>query len=182
VLPYGNHTSPKRTEREALPPSAKLFWRRSAELDVVTIGIDEEYLPCAVGPKARPMERRARLLQVRFPGVQVVRQQGEVVAAIMRLDRLGAAADQVQLLPLAEAEPCAGKAERRPRDPLQPQHLGIKAAASLHVGDVQGHVIELAKVHGPLLVVLVLVLVLVLRTQLTLIEHENEHEHENREI
>ena len=70
-----------------------------------------------------------------------------MIAAVVRNDLLGPLADQVQLLIDAEPKPSARKRKRRPRDGRQLQNVAIKPDAAVHVGNVQGHVVELSDEH-----------------------------------
>ena len=89
----------------------------------------------------------AAVRQVPLPGVQVIDQQGIMVAAVVRHDFLRPLANHVQLLILAEREPGPGKREGRPRNRLQPQHITIEGDALLDIGNVQSDVIELGDEH-----------------------------------
>ena len=78
-----------------------------------------------------------------LPGIQVIDQQGVVVAPVVRDDRLLALADDVQLLIVPQAKPGPGKAERRPRNRRQTEHVAIERNRPLDVGDMDGNVVEL---------------------------------------
>jgi hypothetical protein len=71
-----------------------------------------------------------------------------MIAAIVRDDFPVPPADQMQVLIEAQTKPGSWKAERRPRNRLQVQHIAIKGDAFFEVGDVQSNVIELSEAHG----------------------------------
>src|SRR5688572_1304293 len=83
-----------------------------------------------------------------LPGLEVVRAQGEVIAAIVGNDRLVAFADEMQFLEFAEAKPGARKSEGGPGNSLQAKNRGIEFGALLDVLHVQRHVVQLENSHG----------------------------------
>jgi hypothetical protein len=128
-------------------PRALLARRERAELDPVAIRILHIKLMGAVGTDfARPIGNLA-VVQVILPGVEVIDEQREVIAPMVRMHGLIPVADQMQFLIGSQPEPCAGKVEGGSRHCFQLQHLAIEAATGGNVGDVQRHVIELGDAH-----------------------------------
>ena len=93
------------------------------------------------------VEGHTLLAQFPFSGVHVGHVQGKVRAPGMRLHGIRAIPDQVQFLVGADAEPGAGKVERRPRHGLQVQDLPVKSDALRHIGNVQGYVVNGLDLH-----------------------------------
>jgi len=120
---------------------------RREQLDEMSVRVAQENLPRAVRPLLLRPKLRAGLLQMLFPGREVVGPEREMVVAVGGDNRRAAPADQVQFLVRAQPEPCARKIKRRARHRLQPQNLAIKSAAPFHVRDVDGHMIELVNLH-----------------------------------
>jgi len=111
------------------------------------IWIGNKNLPITIrAPFTWPSDHAQRL-QVRFPGLDVIDEQGEVVAAVGRMDHLLTSTDQVKFLVSAKSKPGAGKIERRALHRLQLQNVMIKRTAAFDVGDVKGHVIQLKLFH-----------------------------------
>jgi hypothetical protein len=79
----------------------------------VTIWITQENLRRAVGTCPTWKESDLVLDKVRFPSVDVVDKQREMIAAIVGLDWLRPVPNQMQLLIVAQTEPSAGKIECR---------------------------------------------------------------------
>jgi len=107
----------------------------------MAIGVAEENLPRAVGPHLPRTEISFHLREVRFPFVETVRAQGKMIAAIVRVHRFRALANDVQLLRRAEPKPRARKSERRTWHAFELQHLAVKITAHLHVAHVNSNVI-----------------------------------------
>ena len=92
---------------------------------------------------------------MRFPFVQRIDDQCKVAAAMMRMHRLVAIADQVKFLIVAQAEPSAREVKRGPIQHRQVHRVPIKHDAFLHIGDVDRNVIQLGGFHGEMIHVLV---------------------------
>jgi hypothetical protein len=114
----------------------------------VPVRVNHEQLQRTVGPRAAGDEVRAAGSQMLLPAIEIIDQQGVVVAAVVRNDFLLPFADDVQLLIDAQPKPRAGKRERRPRNGFQMQYVFIKCHAPLDIGDMNGDVIELGDKHG----------------------------------
>jgi len=83
-----------------------------------------------------------------LPRIEIIDQQGVVVAPIVRNHRLLALPDDVQLLIGSNPEPGPRKRESRPRNRFKSQHIAIKRHAPLDIGNMNGDVVELGDVHS----------------------------------
>ena len=90
----------------------------------------------------------AQFCEVILPGLEVIRSQGEVIAAMMGNDGLVAFADEVQFLEFAETKPGAREGKCGPGNSLQAKNRGIECRALLDVLHVQRHVVQLENSHG----------------------------------
>ena len=113
----------------------------------MAVGIEQEYLPCAVRTLFSSIEISAGGFKVLFPLVQVIHAEGEMVVRMSLEKGSAEIRDQVQLLIRAETEPGARKIESRPRDRSEAQYVLIKGAAALEVSDVEGDVIQFEGGH-----------------------------------
>ena len=86
-------------------------------------------------------------MEVLFPGVDVIHHQGVVIPTMMAIGLIRSSADQVEFLLFSQLKPGPGKVKCRTWDGLQLQNILVKLATRLHVGDVDGDVIELGEVH-----------------------------------
>lgn len=108
----------------------------------MVVRIAQEDLPGAVGPRFTRCEWRADVLEVLFPGAEIVDAQGEMVFLMTGEESRTVIGDEMQFLVLAEAKPGAGKGKRGPRDRFEAKHVTIKCNAGFDVLDVDGDVIE----------------------------------------
>lgn len=122
--------------------------RPRAQLDVMPIRIDHIRLLGAVGPQAPRRETRLTFRQMLLPGIEIINQESVVIAPIVRDHRLLALADDVQLLVLTQPKPGPGKAERRPGNRREAQHIAIERDRPLDVGHVDGNVVKLGDVQA----------------------------------
>jgi hypothetical protein len=102
----------------------------------VAVGIANEYLPRPIGTHFARTEIGFRGRQMVFPFIKVIDAKREVIATIVGVNSFGAVADDVEFLHVAEAEPCAGKCERRPRDDFKLQNGLIELATRLDIPDM----------------------------------------------
>ena len=112
------------------------------------VRVAEKNLPRPVRTRFGRTKIRAHFSQVIFPRLEVFHPQREVIVPAARFDRFVRSADEMQLLLRSQPEPRAGKIKRRARHRFQPQHAGIKRAASRHVRDVKRHVVEFVNLHA----------------------------------
>ena len=82
-----------------------------------------------------------------LPGVHVVHHQGVVISPVVRNHLPRPLADQVQFLLFSQPEPRPWKGKCRPRHWLQLQHVPVEVDTSLEVGNVEGHMIKLRRLH-----------------------------------
>src|SRR5205085_8278371 len=87
------------------------------------------------------------LSQILFPGVKIIDQEREMIATVVRDHFAVPPADQMEILIDAQPKPGAGKAERRPWNRLQAQHVAIKRRAFLDIRHVQRNVVKLEELH-----------------------------------
>ncbi len=71
-----------------------------------------------------------------------------MVAPIVRDHGLLALADDVQLLIVPQAKPGPGKAECRPWNGRQAEHIAIERGRTLDIRDMNGNVVELGDLQG----------------------------------
>lgn len=115
------------------------------------VGIACEDLPRAVRTFFARTEISLRRLQVRFPRVEVIDAERKMIAAIVRVNRFGAFADEMQFLLRAQSKPCAGKIKRRTRHRFEPQHGLKKVARRREVAHMERDVIEFQDLHKKVL-------------------------------
>ena len=113
----------------------------------MAVDVADEDLCGAVGAADRAANFDALFCEVILPGLEVIRSQGEVIAAIMGNDGLVAFADEVEFLELAETKPGTGEGKGGPGNSLEAKNGGIEFRALLDVLDVQGHVVQLENFH-----------------------------------
>jgi hypothetical protein len=123
--------------RIAVGPTWTGHPRRRAELDVMSIRVDHKDLIRPI--RASPPRNKVRLggRQMLLPSIEVVHQQGKVVAAIVGYNLPRPLTDEVQLLVGPQAKPCPGKCKRRPWNHLQAQDVPIKCDRPGHIGHVK---------------------------------------------
>src|SRR5262245_38981303 len=92
--------------------------RQLAQLDIVSVGVDHVKLKRPVGPRAPRRKTDLALHKILLPGVEIIDQKREVIAAVVRYHLLRAFPDQMQLLINSQAKPSARKRERRARNGL----------------------------------------------------------------
>ena len=114
----------------------------------MSVRIDQKDLVGAVRTRLPRLMLNAAVAKEVFPGVDVVDQEGKVIAPMVRHDVPCPLADQMQFLFVSQPVPRAGKRKRRPRQRRQLQDVLVKRFARRQVGDVQGDVIEMHDPHG----------------------------------
>lgn len=110
----------------------------------MTVGVADVDLKRAIGARAPGFVGGLRATEVLFPGVDIVDEQGVVVAAAIAVDWLMTIADQVQFLVGAKAVPGTGKGKGGPRNGFQQQHVFIKLLTYLYICYMDRHVVQLA--------------------------------------
>ena len=115
--------------------------RRSTQLNVMAIGVCKEYLIRSIGTNAARQETHTARYQVLLPSDHVVDQQCKVIAAMLQYWRILLIANQVQLLVVADAKPCARKSKRRSRQRFEQQRIAIESDAAFHISNVNRDVI-----------------------------------------
>src|SRR5688572_17213383 len=79
--------------------------RSGKQFDDVAVDVADENLHRAIRAADGAANFEALCCEVILPGLEVIRSQGEVIAAIMGNDGLVAFADEVQFLDFAETKP-----------------------------------------------------------------------------
>src|SRR5437762_12807998 len=92
--PWGRHSCLPYIFWQAGMPAPLGGGRRGAELDVVAVGVDDIELERAVGAGPPRGEVHLVIRQVLFPGVEIIDQQGKVIAAVVRDDLARPPADE----------------------------------------------------------------------------------------
>jgi hypothetical protein len=113
----------------------------------VSVRIRQKNLPSAIRPLFLGLKRHQASGQVLMPRVNIIHLQGEVIAAAPGHHVPFPSTDKVEFLPFAQAEPCAWEVESGSRHRLEAQNAFVEIAASRHVGDVDGHVVEFEDSH-----------------------------------
>ena len=108
------------------------------------VRIAQENLSRTVGTFFPWAKIRTDVSQVLLPSNQVVHLQREVIASTAAEHRFAPITDKMQLLAIAQTEPRPGKIKCGSHHRRQSQHPLIEVAANLHIGHVDGHVIEFA--------------------------------------
>ena len=111
------------------------------------VRVAKKHLPRAIGPLLPRTKLDSDFSKMRLPGIQFVRAQGEMIAAVARIHRLGPAANEMQFLNRAQPKPGARKGESRAGNRLKPQDVAIKLRTPRHVGHVERNVIQLEDFH-----------------------------------
>lgn len=115
----------------------------------MTVRVAEKNLLGSIWSEATWFVLNVVRLQMRFPFVHVIDEQGVVVtAATSDSHRFLTPTDQVQFLDFPQLEPRAGKIEVRSRQGVQLQDVFIELATCRDVRHVQGDMIQFEKTHA----------------------------------
>ncbi len=106
------------------------------QFDDVAVGIANENLPRAIRTFLARLEIGIHSFQVRFPFVEIIHAECEMISAMMRLNRLRALTDQMQFLVAPQTKPCSGKSKGGARQRIEPQNVAVKSAGGWKVGDM----------------------------------------------
>ncbi len=107
----------------------------------MAIKVAEEDLGCAVGTPDRPAKLNPELRKMIQPRSNVLHTQREMVPSMMRLNRFGPFADDVEFLVFAESKPCAGKGEGWAGDAFESQDVCVEFARFFHVPHMNSDVV-----------------------------------------
>jgi hypothetical protein len=113
----------------------------------MAVGIAQKNLESPIRPQFAGKEISAFVLQVDFPGVEVIDLQGEVIASIAGNNRGRPVADEVKFLSESQAKPGPGEVERGARHRFKPEDAGVEIATTADIGDVQRNVVQFLDVH-----------------------------------
>ena len=113
----------------------------------MAVDVADKNLRRAIRAADGPANFEAEFCEVILPGLEVVRTQGEVIAAIMGNDGLVAFADKVQFLEFAETKPGTRESKGGPGNSVQAKNGGIEFRALFDVLHVQRDVVQLEDFH-----------------------------------
>ncbi len=118
-----------------------LLLRQHAKFDPMTVGVGNEGLQCSIWSGFTLRSGRTAAVETIFVSVQIVNQQSQVSASMVRMHGLVTITNQMQFLINAKPKPSPGKIKGRPVDLGQLQHVTVERHASANIRDVQGNVI-----------------------------------------
>jgi hypothetical protein len=119
-----------------------------AKFNHVAVGVRDVNLPGAIGSGPARQVGHSDGLQMGFPSVHVIDAEGEVGAAIVGVDGLGASSNEMKFLEGPKTKPGSGEFECRSGYGLQEQDTLVKITTLGDVRDMQGHVIQLQVGHS----------------------------------
>ena len=130
-------------------PASVTTSRSGEEFDHMAVGIAQENLPGAIGPHFARAKVGFHRRKMPFPFIEVIDVQRKMIAAIVRMNRFGALADDVKFLRATQPEPRARKGKCRTRNRFKLKSIFVKSATCLDIPHVDRDMVQFVDFHAP---------------------------------